>query len=204
MRSLAHAPSAALLIVCVCLFLTGCATADAARVSKPTSAQMEDAASKRSPLAGSVAPDFKLQDDAEQWHTLADYRGKWVVLYFYPKDDTPGCTCQATEFTGLLKSFNDMGATVVGISPDNPSMHRLFRRQYNLKITLLSDPDKTTMSRYGTWITSEVAGQKVERVVRQTFLIDPAGKIAHHWPEVIPRGHAQRVADKLAQTPVAR
>ncbi|MCE9591412.1 MAG: peroxiredoxin [Planctomycetes bacterium] len=160
---------------------------------------MENAAAKRSPLVGSAAPDFKLQDDKEEWHTLADFRGRWVVLYFYPKDDTPGCTCEATEFTGLLKNFNDMGASVVGVSPDNPSLHRLFRRQYELKITLLSDTDHTVMTRYGAWVASTVAGQKVERVVRQTFLIDPAGTIRYHWPEVMPRGHARRVKEKLAE-----
>ena len=131
--------------------------------------------------------------------TLDSFQGRWVVLYFYPQDDTPGCTCQANEFTELLARFHEMNALVVGISPDTPVSHEMFREKYELKIDLLSDLSHETMRAYGAWMDFTVEGKQLGRVVRSTFVIDPNGVVAWHWPEVVPRGHARRVREKLLE-----
>ncbi|MAE68007.1 MAG: peroxiredoxin [Phycisphaeraceae bacterium] len=158
---------------------------------------MERAASRRSPFIGKTAAAFELPDQDDRTVSLEKLRGRWVVLYFYPADDTPGCTCQATEFTKLLKRFREQGAEIYGVSPDLSASHRYFRDKYELEIALLSDPHHEVMRRYGAWLDLRSAGAEGGRVVRSTFLIDPTGRIAHHWPEVIPQGHAKRVADRL-------
>ncbi len=168
------------------------------RIPPPNAGEMEEAASKRSPVTGSKAVDFALRDPADQIVKLEDFRGKWTVLYFYPADDTPGCTCQATEFTDLLTRFHNLNAVVVGISPDPPVMHAIFINKYNLKLMLLSDTKHETMKQYGAYVETKVGEVAVKRVLRSTFLIDPNGIIAWHWPEVIPEGHAERVRDRLA------
>lgn len=195
----------------VLLLLGACKTTDETRASNdghatplpssapptPSSLEMEDAAAKRSKVVGMDAPDFSLVDADEKLVKLSDLRGKWVVLYFYPQDDTPGCQCQASEFTTLLANFHSLGATVMGVSPDSPASKRFFREKYALGVTLLSDPEHVVMKRYGSWVTTTVGEQTQGRVIRSTFLIDPKGKIAYHWPEVIPQGHAERVKAKL-------
>jgi peroxiredoxin Q/BCP len=168
----------------------------AAGVTSP--AEVEQAASRSSAAAGRPAPDFTLPDQDGRPVRLADRRGKWVVLYIYPKDDTPGCTCQATEFTKLLGEFRDMNADVLGVSGDSPADHRYFRQKYDLALTLLSDPAGEVMRRYGAWVETPAAGPGTGRTVRQTYLIGPDGTIARHWPEVIPEGHAERVRQALA------
>ena len=165
---------------------------------------MEEAAAGRSPLPGQQAPAFTLMAHNEVQASLDDYRGRWLVLYFYPQDDTPGCTCQATEFTRLLSDFNHLNTAVLGISPDSPYSHRRFRDKYDIRITLLSDPDYRIAQAYGAWSAMGWGGQRIGRIVRGTVIIDPQGKIAYHWPEVIPRGHAQRVHDKLASLMAGR
>lgn len=145
------------------------------------------------------APDFTLPDHNGDPVSLADFRGRWVVLYFYPSDDTPGCTAQATELTALFGRFQEVGAAVLGVSADRPLSHRFFRAKYDLKITLLSDEDHRTMQQYGVWRQSRWHGQTVGRIIRNTFLIDPAGRIAWHWDHVIPRGHAEQVRRKLEE-----
>lgn len=174
------------------------------RIPPANPGAMEEAASKGSPVIGSKAAGFALLDPDEKLVNLEDFKGKWTVVYFYPADDTPGCTCQATEFTDLLARFHNLNAVVVGISPDPPGLHALFTRKYNLKITLLSDTKRETMKTYGAWIEQKIGGVKVERVLRSTFLIDPQGTIAWHWPEVIPEGHAERVRDRLAKIAAER
>ncbi len=159
----------------------------------------EEAASRRSPFLGKPAPDFALKDQAGRTVALDDLRGKWVVLYFYPKDDTPGCTCEATEFTHLLAQFRDMGAEVYGVSEDPPEVHRIFIKQYNLGVDLFSDPDHQVMRRYGAWVDTSLGDSRYERMIRSTVLIGPDGTIRYHWPEVIPTGHAERVRQKLAE-----
>ncbi len=197
---------ALLTVLCVLtISLTGCgslsgkqAKTDGPRShSDPTPVQMESAATAASPLIGMMAPDFTLPNQDGQPVKLTAQRGKWVVLYFYPKDDTPGCACQATDFTDLLQEFRDMNAVILGVSPDTIDDHRYFGEKYHLKLTLLSDQDKRVMRQYGAWVEATMAGDKGGRVVRSTLIIDPQGRIAHHWPEVIPTGHAKRVREKL-------
>jgi len=159
----------------------------------------EEAASRNSPVVGLKALDFSLADQNDKQVTLASLRGQWIVLYFYPQDDTPGCTCEATEFTKVLESFQQMKARIYGISPDSPSSHKAFIAGYKLGINLLSDPDHKVMSQYGAWMDSSIGDKKYGRVVRSTVIVDGQGVIRYHWPEVIPKGHADRVRQKLAQ-----
>lgn len=163
-----------------------------------TPLQMEEAAASQSPLKGIEAPLFTLMNNEDKPVALKDLRGKWTILYFYPKDDTPGCTCQATEFTDILRRFHMLNAQVYGISPDNPSSHRFFIAKYKLNLPLLSDDGHKVMKQYGSYVPFKVGAIEGHRVIRSTFLIDPKGKVAYHWPEVIPEGHAARVRDKLA------
>jgi peroxiredoxin Q/BCP len=174
------------------LVLSGCQTT-------PSSMSMETAAAGRSEFAGQPAPDFTLKNQDNQPVALSQQRGKWVVLYFYPKDDTPGCACEANEFTELLTHFRNMNALVLGLSADSPQSHRLFIEKYNLSLTLLSDPDHAVMKRYGAWVESSLGDKKTERVIRSTFIIGPEGAVRYHFPEVIPQGHAERVREKLAE-----
>ncbi len=160
---------------------------------------MESAAAERSTLVGRQAPRFTLPDQNDRPVALDDYRGRWLVLYFYPKDDTPDCTCQATEFTDLLFRFRDMNADVVGVSEDSPASHRKFSEKHGLGIYLLSDPDHEVMALYGAWAAGSPADPRQGRTIRSTVMIDPAGTIRRHWPLVAPRGHAERVREKLAQ-----
>jgi len=188
--------------------LGGCAASSADRASgeggtdwpqPPDAAAVEHAAALNSQAAGRPAPDFTLKNHAGRDVSLEDFRGRWLVLYFYPRDDTPGCTCQATEFTDLLASFRDMNAAVVGVSNDAPVIHRRFREKYDLALTLLSDRRFEVAQRYGASATIGVGDGKRLRMLRQTFLINPQGRIAWHWPEVIPQGHADRVRRRLEQ-----
>lgn len=192
-------------LVIVASLLGGCAggggsASDAPRAgpAAPTPAQTEAAASSRSPVVGRSAPDFTLPDETGVERSLSGMRGRWVVLYFYPQSDTPGCTCQATEFTALLTRFHTLNAEVVGVSPDLPGNLAYFRRKYDLRLTLLSDAEKRVMKQYGAVVEYPMEGMTSWSVNRSTYLIDPAGRIARHWPEVVPQGHAQRVADALA------
>jgi len=182
------------LIVVSLGWLVGCQTVDQERA-----AQMEDAAAARSEITGSAAPAFMLKNQDGDPVSLADFRGKWLVLYFYPKDDTPGCTCQANEFTELLQEFRDMNAEVVGVSADPPEHHRIFIRKYDLALTLLSDPEHHVMERYGAWSRTLFGERKYGRVTRSSFIIDPRGIVRYHCPEVIPLGHAERLRRKLAE-----
>ena len=163
------------------------------------SAEMETAAARRSTFIGQVAPPFALTDQDERLVRLADHRGRWLVLYFYPADDTPGCACQANEFTHLLTTFRDMNAAVLGVSGDSSASHRKFIAKYDLKLTLLSDPTREVMAAYGAWVQTRLGERTSSRVIRSTVIIDPAGVIRHHWPEVIPPGHADRVRARLAE-----
>ncbi len=178
-------------LLLLALLLTACTT------PAQRDAEMEQAASARSPLTGHPAPAFTLQNDLGQPVSLADYQGQWLVVYFYPQDDTPACTCQATEFTDLLGRFKAFNTAVIGISPDTPDTHRRFRQKYSLTLTLLSDHDHQATRQYGAWHQMGWQDQTIGRVIRSTFLINPQGRIAHHWPEVIPQGHAARVHQKL-------
>jgi thioredoxin-dependent peroxiredoxin len=182
----------------MCLMLLAVATV-AGCAAQSLAPVHEDAASARSPILKMSAPDFTLPDQNGQPVTLSKMRGQWVVLYFYPKDDTPGCTCEATEFTALLVGFKKMNAKLYGISSDSVQSHKLFIEHYKIGIDLLSDVDHKVMKEYGAWVTAYLGDKPYERVIRTTMIINPDGLIAYHWPEVIPQGHADRVVQKLAQ-----
>lgn len=146
---------------------------------------------------GKKAPDFSLPDQDDQRVKLGDYKGKWVVLYFYPKDDTPGCTTEACDFTAGIKGFERVDAVVLGCSPDAPEKHRKFIEKYKLKIRLLSDPDHDVLEKYGAWGEKNMYGKITMGVIRSTVIIDPQGKVAFHWPKVKAEGHAAAVKEKL-------
>src|SRR5260221_10552336 len=146
------------------------------------------------PDVGSPAPAFRLQDQAGAWHELNDYRGKWVVLYFYPKDDTPGCTTQACEFRDNIFAFNKLGAVILGISVDDVASHKQFAEEHGLPFTLFADSTKATAKSYGL-IRS--APGLMETPTRETFIVDPAGRVAKHYASVDPKGHSQMVLADL-------
>jgi len=144
------------------------------------------------PAAGERAPDFTLAGEAGTV-SLAALRGKYVVLYFYPKDDTSGCTAEAQAFTAAAKAFAKAGAVVVGVSKDTVPSHAKFRAKYGLAVTLASDPDGETIERYGAWVEKSMYGRKYMGIERCTFLVDPAGVIAKVWRKVKVSGHAEEV-----------
>ena len=139
------------------------------------------------PGVGEPAPAFKLQDQAGKWHQLADYKGKWVALYFYPKDDTPGCTTQACSFRDNVFAFNQEGAVILGVSVDDVASHKQFAEKHGLPFTLLADADKAVARRYGVLKTYMGV---MEMARRDTFIIDPQGRIAKHYASVDPEGHS--------------
>jgi len=140
---------------------------------------------------GKPAPAFKLPIQDESMVSNADLKGKWVVLYFYPKDDTPGCTIQACDFTDGVKAFENLNAKVIGCSPDSPESHRKFIKKHDLKIDLLSDQKRKMMRTYGA-----INGKRVQR---STVVINPEGVVAYHWPKVSAKGHADEVKKKLEE-----
>ncbi len=147
---------------------------------------------------GSPAPAFRLQDQNGQWHTLDEYQGKWLTLYFYPKDQTPGCTTQACEFRDNIFAFREANAVIVGISVDDVASHKKFESKHGLPFTLLADPTKETTKAYGVLKKFMLT---VELAKRDTFLIDPSGRIAKIYRDVDPKGHSQAVlADIKKQT----
>ena len=146
---------------------------------------------------GKKARAFTLENEKNQKVRLSDFAGKWVVLYFYPKDDTPGCTIEAQDFTRDLKQFEKLGATVLGCSPDSVESHQKFIRKYKLSISLLSDPSHKMMGRYNAWGEKNMYGKITEGVIRSTVLIDPKGKVAKHWRRVSAKGHAESVQKTL-------
>lgn len=148
---------------------------------------------------GRKAPAFTLPDAEGKKTALKDFAGQWVVLYFYPKDDTPGCTTEACEFTEGIKAFAKLDAVVLGCSPDSPERHRKFIDKYKLKVTLLSDEKKKVLEKYGAYGEKKMYGRTTMGVIRSTVIIDPKGKIAHHWRRVRAAGHAEKVREKLLE-----
>lgn len=146
--------------------------------------------------AGLPAPDFELKRDGGDTVRLSDFRGKIVVLFFYPKDDTTGCTAEAIDFTRNLARFEDAGAVVLGISPDSVERHRRFKAKHALGMPLLSDEQHEVLASYGVWSEKSMFGRSYMGVVRTTFLVDRAGLITRVWRKVRVAGHA---ADVLAE-----
>ncbi len=149
--------------------------------------------------AGQKAPEFCLPNSDEVEICLRDLKGKWVVLYFYPKDLTPGCTTEACEFSEALPDFEGMDAVILGVSPDPAQKHRKFIEKKDLKITLLSDEDKEVLKAYGAWGPKKLYGREYEGVIRSTFIIDPDGNVAAVWPKVRVKGHVEAVKQKLEE-----
>ncbi|MBN2103110.1 thioredoxin-dependent thiol peroxidase [bacterium] len=146
---------------------------------------------------GQSAPDFCLPDTEEKQICLKNFQGKWVVLYFYPKDNTSGCTLEAIHFTESLAQFKEHNAVVLGISPDSVKSHCNFRDKHDLKVTLLSDSDHTVLEAYGVWSVKKMYGKEYYGVMRSTFLIDPQGQIVEIWKKVKVPGHIETILEKL-------
>ena len=146
---------------------------------------------------GQEAPDFELTSDAGERVRLSQFRGQPVVLYFYPKDDTPGCTAQACDIRDNYDDFTERGAVVLGVSADAESSHVKFKEKYGLPFTLLADPTHEVAEQYGTWVEKNFGGRKYMGVERSTFLIDPEGRIAKVMRRVKPDTHVERVLAEL-------
>ncbi|MDE2363100.1 MAG: peroxiredoxin [Hyphomicrobiales bacterium] len=144
---------------------------------------------------GAKAPDFHLDRDGGGRAKLGDFKGKKLVLYFYPKDDTTGCTQEAIEFNGLRKEFEKAGAVVVGVSPDNAAKHDKFKKKHDLALPLLSDESTAMLEAFGVWKEKSMYGRKYMGVERTTFLIDGKGVIREIWPKVKVVGHAKAVLE---------
>ena len=143
------------------------------------------------------APEFSLPDKDNKLVSLKDFKGKYVILYFYPKDNSPACTTEAIGFTGILPALQKLDAVVVGISPDSPESHAKFVEKKNLKVILLSDVEKKIIKKYGVWGKKKFRGKEYMGVIRSTFLINPEGKISHIWPKVSVKGHPEDVESVL-------
>jgi len=146
---------------------------------------------------GVLAPDFALQDQEEVLHNLSDYRGKKVVLYFYPKDDTPGCTKEACSFRDSFGDFRKNGLVVLGVSKDSTSSHAKFQEKYSLPFPLLSDTDTTVIKAYEAWGPKKYMGREYEGVLRITYIIDEEGKILKAYEKVKPQDHAQEILEDI-------
>jgi thioredoxin-dependent peroxiredoxin len=146
---------------------------------------------------GAQAPDFELRADSGETVRLSDFRGKPVVLYFYPKDDTPGCTRQAHGIRDAWAAFEERGAVVLGVSPDDEASHKRFREKYGLPFTLLADPDHKVAETYGAWGEKTMYGKKREGIKRSTWVIGPDGTVLAALPNVRPDGHAEKVLAAL-------
>jgi thioredoxin-dependent peroxiredoxin len=142
---------------------------------------------------GDKAPDFKLKDESGKTLQLSKLKGRPVVVYFYPKDDTSGCTAEAKDFSCLASDFRAAGAEIIGISPDGSESHAKFKAKYDLDLKLAADTDKTTAEAYGVWVEKSMYGKKYMGVERSTFLIDKSGRIARSWRKVKVPGHADDV-----------
>jgi thioredoxin-dependent peroxiredoxin len=156
------------------------------------------------PTVGDQAPPIALPDEAGMIHDLADQRGRWTILYFYPKDDTPGCTVEACEFRDANETITERGADVWGISPQGSTSKRKFREKFGLPFTLLADEDHEAAEAYGSWVEKQNYGRTYMGTARTTFLVDPSGRIARTWPKVKPEGHAAEVLAALDELQTAK
>lgn len=149
------------------------------------------------PAVGDAAPDLALPDEQGAIHRLADRRGRWTVVYFYPADDTPGCTTEACGFRDVHAEIGSLDAAVWGVSPDGAGSHAAFRAKFGLPFTLLSDADHAVAERYGAWGEKRNYGRTYQGIIRSSFLVGPDGRIAHVWPRVKADGHAAAVLEVL-------
>jgi peroxiredoxin Q/BCP len=152
----------------------------------------------QTPEVGAKAPDFLLPDAEGREHRLSDFAGRWLVLYFYPKDSTSGCTTEALEFSALLPQFEALGAAVVGVSKDSQGSHARFIAKHELTVPLLADPGLSSLNAYGAWRMKKMYGKEGLGTVRSTYLIDPSGVVRRAWPKVAKAaGHAATVLAAL-------
>ena len=149
--------------------------------------------------AGDKAPKFDIPNQDGNMIKLDDLLGKWSVIYFYPRDDTPGCTIEAKEFTELSSKFEEHGASIYGVSTDNEAKHCKFIEKHGLKIELLADTESNMLSDYGVWQEKQMYGKTYMGVVRTTYLVDPDGNIAEAWTKVKAKGHAEAVLERLVE-----
>ena len=156
------------------------------------------------PQAGDLAPEIALPDETGTTHRLADQRGRWTIVYFYPKDDTPGCTVEACEFRDANDTIVERGADVWGISPQGATSKKSFREKFHLPFVLLADEKHEVAEAYGSWVEKQNYGKTYWGTARTTFLVDPDGRIAHAWPKVKPEGHAADVLTTLDAAQAAR
>jgi peroxiredoxin Q/BCP len=156
------------------------------------------------PQAGDLAPEIALPDETGTIHRLADQRGRWTIVYFYPKDDTPGCTVEACEFRDANDTIVERGADVWGISPQGATSKRSFRQKFRLPFVLLADEKHEVADAYSSWVEKQNYGKTYWGTARTTFLVDPDGRIAHAWPKVKPEGHAADVLATLDEAEAAR
>jgi thioredoxin-dependent peroxiredoxin len=156
------------------------------------------------PSVGDQAPEVALPDETGTVHRLADQRGRWTILYFYPTDDTPGCTVEACEFRDANETIHERGADVWGVSPQGSASKRAFREKFGLPFILLADEDHAVADAYGSWVEKNNYGKTYWGTARRTFLIDPAGRVARSWLKVKPEGHAAEVIDALETEQSAR
>ena len=148
---------------------------------------------------GATAPEFSIEIEEGKWLKLSELRGKNVVLFFYPKDNTPGCTMEAKDFNSLLSEFNSLNVEVIGISKDNLKSHEKFRGKYDLKMKLGADTEGAMCQDYRVWAQKSMFGKKYMGINRTTFLIDKNGKIAYIWPKISVLGHAKKVLSKIEE-----
>ena len=151
------------------------------------------------PDVGDKAPAFSLEDQSGETVKLSDFKGKTVVLYFYPKDDTPGCTREACAFRDEHSALKKAGAVVLGVSPDSGPSHAKFAGKYKLPFPLLADIDHAVSEKYGAWGEKTLYGRKFMGITRSTFLIDPSGKVARVWPKVKVDGHVDQVLEAIRE-----
>ena len=149
--------------------------------------------------AGETAPDFCLIDQDEKEICLKSLRGKWVVLYFYPRDNTPGCTLEAVQFTAEQAAFKKLNTVIIGISPDSIKSHCSFIEKHDLTIQLLSDESHHVLETYGAWGEKKMYGKSFLGVIRTTYLIDPSGVVQQVWPKVKVKGHVEAVLKSVQQ-----
>lgn len=144
-----------------------------------------------------LAPDFSLADETGQLHSLSEYKGKNVLLYFYPKDDTPGCTTEACNFRDDYSNYENAGVVILGISADSSASHAKFKKKYHLPFSLLADTDHAVCEKYGVWGRKKFLGKEFDGIFRTSYLISPEGKIKKVFAEVKPAGHSQEVLAAL-------
>ncbi|MEZ4180609.1 MAG: thioredoxin-dependent thiol peroxidase [Candidatus Doudnabacteria bacterium] len=146
-----------------------------------------------------LAPSFTLLDQNQKSHKLSDYKGEWLLIYFYPKDDTPGCTTEACEIRDNWNGFKKLKTKVIGISKDSPESHQKFAQKYQLPFTLLADPETKVIQKYDAWQEKSMYGKKYMGIVRSSVLINPKGKIAKIYPKVKPKDHAEEVINDIKE-----